>query len=265
VEKSSCRTVKMTEIAKSLPHMSKKVTVTPGNPDNRCYISHTKEFIYIPIEKAACSSLKSALAPFFGIEFCLSEEARNDIMSDVDSFEKLHMQPFPTISKAEIFCESYRRYFKFAFVRNPCDRLASFFINKMQKRSLTNRYYREGIPRFLIRDYGEGYFYSGMCFELFVRRVCSIPDSFCEAHFRPQYLFLQHHGVGLPLDFLGRVEDLGRGFDCISSVLGIECRLERINSTNPAGDYGKLYTTELRDMVKSKYARDIALYGGCVV
>jgi chondroitin 4-sulfotransferase 11 len=225
--------------------------------DNPCFISHEKKFIYLPIQKAACSSLKLTLAPYFGIDVHISDNARDNAMLDLNSFEHLHAQDFPRIPKIEIFNERYCGYFKFAFVRNPFDRLASFYNNKIQKEPLNNKFYVDGIPTFLTRDYGKGLFKSGMPFEDFVRLVCSTPDKACEMHFRPQYLFLEHDGTAFPLDFLGKVENMKEDFEYVADELGIDHRLEYINSTNRGADYKNYYTQELKEIVKKKYERDM--------
>ena len=58
--------------------------------DNLCYVSYDKKFIYLPIQKNACSSMKLALSPYLGVNVSISDKAKKDIMSDLDSFENLY-------------------------------------------------------------------------------------------------------------------------------------------------------------------------------
>lgn len=136
-----------------------------------------------------------------------------------------------------------RGYFTFAFVRNPWTRLASAF--KANKRAVRRRVGRAAIS-----------------FDQFVACLVAAGDLTSEdLHWRPQWTFLK----GVPLDFVGRLEDLQRVWPCIRESLGVGGTLPRHprRSLRFVGTEGlSLYTSILRARVGELYARDVALFEG---
>lgn len=225
--------------------------------DNQCYISHTKRFIYFPIQKAACSSLKLALSPYFGISLEKNSTVKKNIFDDLDHFEKIHAQPFPFVSRKQISEGLFDEYYKFAFVRNPWDRVFSFYKNKILKTDLTNKYFLNGIPRFLVRDYGKNLFKYGMEFERFTDIIAEIPDKHAEQHFRSQHKFITYNKICLA-DFIGKIENIKKDYQYICEQTGIVAKLEKINSTSSStSGYKNFYNKKMIDKIGKRYEKDI--------
>jgi len=138
-------------------------------------ISHKHRLIYIPINKAACSSIKKSLLPIF----------------DLDNNLPPHQAPFPTIPNREIIAQ--KEYFTFGFVRNPWDRLVSCYRSKIRSYLINNSGVVNGVYIGFLNKYGNR-FYAGMTFADFAAEVCRIPDSISDPHFRSQYYSLAPKG-----------------------------------------------------------------------
>ncbi len=135
--------------------------------------------------------------------------------------------------------DDFRNYFKFAFVRNPWARVASWYKNVLQ----------DPIHR---KNFGV--------------------DADCSLH-----NFLRHHGSiwglqsqlhwirdsdgEIPLDFIGRHEQLQEHFQIVCERLGIDpISLPHLVKAIDSRPYESLYDEETRDLVADRYAEEIELF-----
>jgi hypothetical protein len=142
-------------------------------------------------------------------------------------------------------------YFKFAFVRNPWDRLLSAY--RFLSQGGFNETDRRWARRYLspYREFGE-----------FVRDWVT-PDNIASwIHFRPQVDFLSLANGKSGVDFVGRYEQLDADFRRVCERIGVKNRLLHLNSNGHRGeDYRPAYDTETRAIVAEVYGRDIAALG----
>lgn len=144
-------------------------------------------------------------------------------------------------------------YFKFTFVRNPWDRLASayFFLQK------------GGINE-ADAAFAEKYLSGISSFESFVNDWLTQDKLDLYYHLVPQYKFItSHNDPGkLMVDFVGRFENLREGFKIICDTIGISNRaLLNENATSDSKiKYKALYTEEMKQKVAALYAADIQLF-----
>ena len=153
--------------------------------------------------------------------------------------------------------------FHFTFVRNPWARLASCYADKVL--ALLPHRFKE------FEQYYPSIRFERMTFTDFVRFVCRVPDDLCEPHFAPQCRCLD----GITLDFVGRVERFADDLGEVIRLTGLDKRLLKWAHTRtgssvlPPQDrprsgsahYTDLYTTQTRNLVARKYARDIDRFG----
>jgi len=212
-------------------------------------ISQKHKFIYIPIPKVACSSIKKSLLPIFDLDYNLNP----------------HQAPFPTIPNREIIAQ--KEYLTFAFVRNPWDRLVSCYRSKIRSASVNYPSMVNGVFVGFLKKYGNR-FYADMTFTDFTTEVCRIPDSISDPHFRSQYYSLAPNGELLP-NFLGRFENLENDFQEICRIAGLPLKLPHMFGNKAKEDHKKpwvkvdyrgYYTKELEEMVRKRYSRDIDLF-----
>lgn len=242
-------------------------------------------FLYIPIEKAACTSLKSWIIALT----CGEAVAKS---SDANHFarEKLELHQYPSADAEKILAD--RSLFRFTFVRNPWDRLVSGFVHKfVPNKSPAQKFCRE-VER---RRAWQGWLHmlsagwlgekaattdlnSDLTFRQFVAELGNFRPSDYDPHWRPQDLFLGNSSV----DFVGRFERLSDDFAELQRKLSAGGSLPQINET-PRGQattecladwslaqlrtlprfpsYQQFYTPDLVDRVADIYTNDVRRFG----
>ncbi len=144
---------------------------------------------------------------------------------------------------------AFKRYFKFAFVRNPWDRAVSAYT-----------FYKSGDFNENTKRWGEKNLAAYPDFESFVKGWLNPETLYKRKAFMPQYVFICNQALVPEVDFLGYFEHLERDFKHIQERLGIPANLLHINSS-PRADYREYYTRETRDIVADLYRKDIELFG----
>jgi hypothetical protein len=132
--------------------------------------------------------------------------------------------------------------FKFAFVRNPWDRLVSWHSMCVQA-AAPNAFGRYVQERFA-------------SFEDFVMR----PDATLARTTVPQVDYLAATDGALIVDFVGRYEALHRDYAEVGRRLGIDGALPHANRSAHRG-YRDYFSDAMRDAVAARFARDIERFG----
>jgi hypothetical protein len=134
-------------------------------------------------------------------------------------------------------------YFKFAFVRNPWDRLISGWQNKIVRQTIYRKKWYTGDTTKL---------------ESFVDFLETLDLSNCDPHFR-----LQTQLIPLDLiDFIGRFENFDIDLKNVLAQLGLnaEIQLEQKNASETRVSYQEYFTPELRKRVEKLYEDDIKTF-----
>lgn len=160
------------------------------------------------------------------------------------------------ISRYAVFDRhAYKSYFKFAFVRNPWDRLLSAYACLL---GCADR-------DFPFRDtiWARKHLAQFPDFEAF---VLSLSDSRTShritnyIHFRPQIGWVTLPGSDrVELDFVGRYESLADDFRVIAERLSIDPTLP-VTNRSERGSYKDAYTDRMRDIVANLYRADIEAF-----
>jgi hypothetical protein len=143
----------------------------------------------------------------------------------------------------------FKRFFKFAFVRNPWDRVVStyFFLKKGGVNEMDRRFAAENFA---------GY----DNFASFVEGWLNERNIWSWIHFKPQHHFICDANLRVRMDFVGRTETIDADFLHICQRLGVPAELTWTNR----GDhrpYSEYYTEDLRERVAAVYAEDIVTFG----
>ncbi len=136
--------------------------------------------------------------------------------------------------------EQFDNYFKFAFVRNPWDRMHSWYCHVMR-----------------VEEHKRDMKLSDDCsFKEFILDHQDVNYGFLS-----QLHWIEDYGGSIPLDFIGRFESLQKDFDHVAERIGLPNSnlphlLKRKNLP-----YIQAYDSELRDFVANHFEREIRLFG----
>ncbi|KEA65212.1 alpha-2,3-sialyltransferase [Marinobacterium lacunae] len=144
--------------------------------------------------------------------------------------------------------EKFNAYYKFAFVRNPWDRLYSAY-HYLRNGGVgkDDRVWTEALQRFA--DFND-----------FVNRWVDEDNIGLQLHFMPQSRFLKDARGMISLDFIGRFESLEQDYNTILEQVG-GAPMPKINVTRNSGRYIDAYSPRSREIVARVYRRDIELLG----
>lgn len=143
----------------------------------------------------------------------------------------------------------FERWFKFAFVRNPWDRVVSAF-----------HFLKQGGMNDQDAAWAERQGLSRIDFEAFVLNRLSRREVLTFYHFHPQHLYLCDAWGRVMVDHLARFEHIASEFETIRRRLGATGTLEHFNRTpERASDFRACYTGAMRRTVAEVYRHDIEL------
>lgn len=145
--------------------------------------------------------------------------------------------------------KDFNQYFKFAFVRNPWDRLYSAYsyLKGGGWNEQDRQWYQENLAN--LSD-----------FNTFVLQWLEPQRLRSHLHLAPQSDFVCDARGNPLLDYLGYFETLSDDFSLITKRLGMEARLTHVNASQRAG-YREVYTPEAIDKVRHLYRQDIDNFG----
>ena len=192
-------------------------------PSAGCYnitICHQRKFIWFRVAKVGTRTILNYLK-------------ENEVPLDVEHGSWLH---YPELS--------FDSYFKFAFVRNPWDRLISCWNNKVVKQN----YFR----------FDDNNYKKMKVFENFVNYVSGLSIDKCDRHLRSQSALIDLN----MLDYLGRMETFDDDASYIFQVLGLpKNKIAHKNVTSNKQSYEAYYNDHLAKKVAQIYRKDIQIFG----
>ena len=144
---------------------------------------------------------------------------------------------------------NFEKYFKFACVRNPWDRLYSAY-----------RYLKAGGWDDKDKAWAKANLGAYDDFGTFVREWMSTDNIRKHLHFQPQCHFICDTKGRLLVDYLAYFETINDDFEKIARRLNIDAELGCHNVT-PGNSYRDVYDEDTRKIVAGIYALDIALFG----
>lgn len=199
------------------------VSKMPFIPSARSYnltISHQRKFMWFRVAKA-------------GTRTILNHLTESNVQLDVGHASRLH---YPV--------NSYSDYFKFAFVRNPWDRLVSCWLNKV----VNGNYFKFNDSEHVKMK------------ELvnFVNYVSELDINKCDRHLRSQSELIDLNMV----NYIGRMETFEDDANYIFRKLKIpEKKIVPKNVTPGRVAYQDYYSGKIADKVAEIYQKDVKIFG----
>ena len=143
--------------------------------------------------------------------------------------------------------DAWNHYFKFSFVRNPWDRMVSYFNWRSQDLQnnvdVQGRTFKDWLRFLLAGDFSD----------------LKLNRSF-KYGVEPQFAMLAD-GDDVAVDFVGRFENLQCDFERVCDRTGIERQtLPHKNAMNRQQHYTEFYDNESRSLVEALYPQDIEYF-----
>lgn len=163
----------------------------------------------------------------------------------------------------------YDRFFKFAFSRNPFDRLISGYrslavgVDNVAVTDVPGTSATEPSgDRLLKPRSGTQAWNNFRDFEHFVTEWVTPGNTRRFEHFRPQHRFVCSPDGRLQPDFIGRFENFDADFAVVAERLGVETGLVHDNRTlgKKKRSYADYYTPSTRRIVERIYRKDLELF-----
>lgn len=142
----------------------------------------------------------------------------------------------------------FKRYFKFAFVRNPWDRLVSAYT--FLKKGGLNEQDRKWAD-FELSRFDD--------FESFVENWLTPENAKKWVHFLPQHYWVCNPHSQVMVDFVGRFENIDHDFQLVAARFGCSRSLSVINSSERR-HYSFYYSPKMRQKVGAVYKEDIEIF-----
>jgi len=172
--------------------------------------------------------------------------------------------------------EIFDNYYKFAFVRNPWDKIVSEFMNHyriycsdfedyVDKVKVIVEYLNDNFTFDLEAPFYENY--SRITFNVLHNKDLDYPfkpwpgeEVIIDPHFFPQHLFTHDEDGGLLVNTVGSFEDYDKNAEEILEHLGAAQPIQQVNSSN-RGPYQTIHTDKTKDIVSKIYNTDIEVFG----
>ena len=202
-------------------------------------ISDSHQFIFLRMRKVASTSMKTILLPM-----CLPRPAgkiahlKSRAWLEWD-YHKYVFRAHDDIRAAQKRMpeESFKQYFKFAFVRNPWDRLVSEY-NFLLERPAHGRHKK--VTKL------DG-------FKQFIQMQIPRNDAY-------QTNMLCDKQGNLLMDFVGKLENLDHDWKIVCKQIGIPYQQLQRKNTSQHQHYQDYYDTEIRRLVARHWSREIDLF-----
>lgn len=242
------------------------------------FVNSQHNLIYCRIPKNACTLFMTTLVENSEERdiYLKSKMGPHDYVAHHET--NLRLTDFAILQRPE--------YFKFVILRNPLERFVSAYLDKFAKSTRLEKFAQQVVKEVHTDLNLSVGIEESITFSQFVDYVMRTADYSLDPHWRPQHTFLSS---GLfEFDFVGQFENLAESIQMLESRPGIQVRTD-VSKNNKRGhvtqyaqfdDHTKfhnhspralralggfpkasqLFTPELEQLVRHRYAQDIEIY-----
>ena len=206
-------------------------------------ISRSKKFLFVHIQKTAGRSFEAVL---------------KDNLPDLESFIGTHDH---AQWAREQIGEEWSDYYKVAFVRNPWDRLVSWYTMIQEKGEMTLKKRIFGKRRY--NDLTQYVLANSNSFEEFLYNCTDTIEDIDgkKSILYNQLDYLSDENGSLIVDFVGRFENISGDSKKVFERLGFKNASLPHKNSSKHKNYRTYYTDETREEVRRRYAKDIEFFG----
>ena len=194
-------------------------------------VSHQHKFLFIHIQKTAGTSVSKFL--------------KNNIEDAQD-----YLRPHSPLNLVDN--QIYLQYYKVAFVRNPFDRLVSWYsmIAKNQKSFKAIQNIKNTVHKQVLMN-------SSTFSEFIFNCEHVTSNSGWKPFHKNQVDYITDNNGRIDMDFIGKFESLDKDFQAITKYLNIQnITLPHVNRTDHK-DYRHYYTDETKKIITERFAKDL--------
>jgi len=206
-------------------------------------LSYSSGFLFVHIEKAAGSSIQQALLPLVNVPPNSRLRRRLALLGPLNRvgglYRALQFGEHATAQEVKRCLpeSAYQSLFKFAFVRNPWDRLVSRYAHLLRSKDRRRHSFISSLEKF----------------EDFLQWEIQRDSA-------NQYPYVTDAQGNQIVDFVGHYETLAADFAKVCAKLKLQAELPHANVSEHR-DYRTYYTPETREFVAKKFQRDIEMFG----
>ena len=212
-------------------------------------VSYDPPFMFVHIDKAAGSNIQHALRPFMKVKGRSKLRRLLRLFGPITRvggfYRQIEFSEHASAAKVKrsLPPDVYAGLFKFAFVRNPWDRLVSRHAYLLRK--------TEHARSRQVNELGG--------FDAYLRWELARTGK--RGGMRHQADYVLGADGDLIVDRIGYFERLEEDFASICRRIGVPASLPLPKTHAPRKDYRSFYSDETRDLVAKAYDRDIQLFG----
>lgn len=215
------------------------------------FISHKYKVIFVHIQRTGGSSIYRAF-----------EESDPDIQHKLpfDPEKKRLKHPFTRDIKAVMDKSLFQDYTKFCVVRNPFDRMVSWY--SMFKHNTLEKITFDHPELETLGDAIESTIAKNVStFEDFIKLPKDDPDGFFVRFHTPQKTFITDHADKIMVDKILHFENLTEEFNKFADDVGFDGQLPHINSSIRERHYREYYTDEMKQEMLNRFKEDFDYFG----
>ena len=214
-------------------------------------VSHGRKLVFVHIQKTGGDTVSRLMGESIPDIFCFKAKHESAVKA-----------------AAELKC--WNEYFKFAFVRNPWDRLVSWYSMIRDAETirwhqiLTNQRIRSHFRQTRENKLWRYVLDNSSTFEEFIINCTDEIEVDEGVHYSFAYNQLDYiadSNDDLLVDFIGRFESFGSDLYKVYDRLGLELGSIPHENRSVRGHYSTFYTPETETIVRKRFQRDIEYFG----